>query len=728
MAQAGGFVEVNDPSRPIRVAVIGGGAAAVTAAFELTRPEHNSRYQVTVYQAGWRLGGKGASGRGAAGRIEEHGLHIWFGCYENAFQIMRQCYAELGDDALTCPFRDWKDAFVAASRVGHADLLPGGKWLTHTADFSPAEGLPGDPLEPNNPFSVSSYLARTVALIRTMLRDIETRTADQKQTRVYRTTLHEGQGAGSLDDLVGTIADLLRGGIMMTTAALVQSLALLEAGLRQLAGEGPGALLQPLLQLLHALRDPLTDLAFADADRFIAEFIDIMVAILVGCLRFGLVTSPSGFDAIDNYELRAWLRLNGAEERSLHGGFMGALYDLSFAYEDGDPNRPSIAAGQGLRGFFRIFFGHRGPFAWKMRAGMGDVMFAPLYRLLSRRGVSFEFFHRLENVGITASAADSPHVSSLEFLVQAETADGSEYQPLIDVEGLGCWPSEPDFRQLRDGAALAAEKREFESHNDNRGVRRKTIRVVEDFDFVVLGVSIGEIPRVCREILAMDERWRAMVQKVKTVATQSFQIWLQPDLQETGWLGRSVTLSGISHPFKTWADMSQVIPYEHWQRRPGSLAYFCGVISDAAAGADNIAASRDTVRREAIRFVRMRINNLWPLATSSSGEFRWDWLVDPATDQDPRAPKRSGEARFDTQFWTANVYPSDRYVLSLPGSGKFRISPLDRTYDNLTIAGDWTECGFNVGCVEAAVMSGRLAAHAISLFPRLEDIIGYDHP
>ncbi len=728
MAQPGGFAEMNDPSRPIRVAVIGGGVAAMTAAFELTRPEHNNRYQVTVYQSGWRLGGKGASGRGPAGRIEEHGVHIWFGCYENAFQIMRQCYAELGDDALGCPFRDWKDAFVAASRVGHVDLLPGGKWLTHTADFSPAEGLPGDPLELNNPFSVSSYLARTIALIRTMLRDIDTRTADQKQTRIYRTTLHEGQGAGSLDDLVGTIADLLRGGMMMTTAALVQSLALLEAGLRQFADGGPGALLQPLLQLLHGLRDPLTDLAFADADRFIAEFIDIMVAILVGCLRFGLVTSPSGFDAIDNYELRAWLRLNGAEERSLHGGFMGALYDLSFAYEDGDPNRPSIAAGQGLRGFFRIFFGHRGPFAWKMRAGMGDVMFAPLYRLLARRGVSFEFFHRLENVGIAASRGDSPHVASLEFLVQAETVDGNEYQPLIEIEGLGCWPSEPDFRQLRDGSALAAEKREFESHNDNRGVRRKTIRVVDDFDFVVLGVSIGEIPRVCREILAMDERWRAMVEKVKTVATQSFQIWLQPDLQETGWLGRSVTLSGISHPFKTWADMSQVIPYEQWQRRPRSLAYFCGVISDPDAGADDIAASRDAVRREAIRFLRMQSNSLWPLATSSSGEFRWDWLVDPATDADPKAGKRSGEARFETQFWTANVYPSDRYVLSLPGSGKFRISPLDRSYDNLTITGDWTECGFNVGCVEAAVMSGRLAAHAISLSPRLEDIIGYDHP
>jgi len=47
-------------SRPVRVAVVGGGCAAMAAAFELTRPEHDGRYAVTVYQLGWRLGGKGA--------------------------------------------------------------------------------------------------------------------------------------------------------------------------------------------------------------------------------------------------------------------------------------------------------------------------------------------------------------------------------------------------------------------------------------------------------------------------------------------------------------------------------------------------------------------------------------------------------------------------------------------------------------------------------------------
>ena len=44
--------------KPIRVAVIGGGCAAMAAVWELSRPELNGRYAVTVYQEGWRLGGK----------------------------------------------------------------------------------------------------------------------------------------------------------------------------------------------------------------------------------------------------------------------------------------------------------------------------------------------------------------------------------------------------------------------------------------------------------------------------------------------------------------------------------------------------------------------------------------------------------------------------------------------------------------------------------------------
>src|SRR5678816_3467678 len=109
-------------AEPIQVAVVGGGCAAMAAAFELSRPEHRGRYRITVYQQGWRLGGKGASGRGPAGRIEEHGLHVWMGWYENAFRLLRECYDELGRRE-GARFADWQDAFVRSNFVGVTESL-----------------------------------------------------------------------------------------------------------------------------------------------------------------------------------------------------------------------------------------------------------------------------------------------------------------------------------------------------------------------------------------------------------------------------------------------------------------------------------------------------------------------------------------------------------------------------------------------------------------------------
>jgi uncharacterized protein with NAD-binding domain and iron-sulfur cluster len=256
--------------------------------------------------------------------------------------------------------------------------------------------------------------------------------------------------------------------------------------------------------------------------------------------------------------------------------------------------------------------------------------------------------------------------------------------------------------------------------------------VGEDFDFVILGVGLGAVPAVCGEILARDPRWRAMVDHVKTVATQAFQIWMESAMNELGWRDASIVVSGFAEPFDTWADMAHLIRHESWPRAPRALAYFCSMLPDANAPHDR--SQRDyparrhaEVRDSAVRFLNRDVVKLWPEATGAPGQFRWDVLVD-AGGAAEAISAHDGARRFDSQFWTANVNPSDRYALSLPGSSAYRISPLDRTYDNLTIAGDWTDCGLNAGCVEAAVMSGRLAAHAIARSPGLEDIVGFDHP
>ncbi len=98
-----------------RVAVLGGGISALTAAWHLTStPALRDRYDVTVYQMGWRLGGKLASGRNAklGMRNQEHGLHVWFGWYENAFALFQQLLAEwLPMAPADCPIQQWQDAF-----------------------------------------------------------------------------------------------------------------------------------------------------------------------------------------------------------------------------------------------------------------------------------------------------------------------------------------------------------------------------------------------------------------------------------------------------------------------------------------------------------------------------------------------------------------------------------------------------------------------------------------
>ncbi len=722
--------------------MIGGGCGAVTAAFELTRPEHRGKYHVTVYQLGWRLGGKGASGRGPADRIEEHGLHMWLGFYENAFRLLRECYAELNRDPMQCPIADWRDAFYPDPYVGMADIGNDAGWLSWLAFFPPGEGLPGDPLTSHNPFSVGSYLTRTVALLRTLLLGVRTRrhpSSDHEHIDATSTRATADDDGDSASSVIGRIARLMKYGLLTTTAGLIEAVALLEVVLRSLPRYPESTVLSFMEQIASSARRQFEDLIESDDEvRYKWEIIDLVLAIIVGLIRSRVIYDRRGLDALNEYECRDWLRMNGASQRSLDSAFVRGLYDLALAYEDGDVRRPGIAAGQALRGAARMFFTYRGQLFWKMRAGMGDVVFAPFYEVLERRGVTFEFFHRLENVRIADPEAPGqrPYVSALEFDVQAEVVGGAKYQPLKDVRGLPCWPSEPDFHQLVDGERLKSEGVDFESHWDRRKVATKTLAVTQDFDFVVLGVGMGAIPHVCGDIVARDPRWQAMVEHVKTVASQAFQIWMREDMRELGWLDPPVNLSSFVKPFDTWADMSELIAYENWPTPPKSLAYFCSVLADpdTAPSCDDASYSelrRQEVKRNAIRFLNHDIQHLWSNASRSPGVFRWELLIDPLGsrpgDVSDGDPSSIDESRFDTQYWTANVNPSDRYVLALPGSIKYRISPLDNSYDNLTIAGDWTSCGFNEGCVEAAVMSGRLAAHAVSHSPPLEDIIGYDH-
>jgi uncharacterized protein with NAD-binding domain and iron-sulfur cluster len=695
----------------------------MAAVWELSRPEHAGRYAITVYQEGWRLGGKGASGRGAAGRIEEHGLHVWLGFYDNAFRMMRECHAELeaqGDGAL---FGDWRDAWTPENDVALFSVAEHGGFQRWDAHMPPRAGLPGDPLPQGAVFSLPYYMAKAFDLFRALLLDT---TVDGRGLGPQPTA----DGAGDLADAVAYLTKL---GTFASIAALAEGLGLLATLLGSAAAPLNSGLLASAEAACARLRLWLEDRWLASDDhRFMWEVADLTLASMVGLIRGGVMFDPRGLDAIEDYECREWLRANGASVRALQSPFLRGLYDLSMGYEEGDENRPALSAGQGLRGTLRTFFGYRGAFMWRMRAGMGDVVFAPLYEALRRRGVRFEFFHRLTNVGLPPQPppdGERDYVRTLTFDVQARTR--GPYSPLVPVAGRPCWPASPDFTQLKGGARLAAEGWNFESHWDRRRAGEMTLTVGRDFDFALLGVGLGVVPHICCEILARDARWRSMTEKVKTVASQAFQVWLHEDLTSLGWEGPAYITGAFAKPFDTWCDMPHVVPEEGWSERPKTSVYFCAVLADPPqppADADVGYPERRTaeVRDRARDFLQGPIREVWPGAFGADGDFRWEILADPAGDRSKSSV--DGPDRFLSQYWRANVNPSDRYVLHAPGSFRHRISPLDMTYDNLTIAGDWTDSSFHSGCVEGAVMSGLLAAHALCGSPKLEDIIAYDHP
>jgi len=358
-----------------------------------------------------------------------------------------------------------------------------------------------------------------------------------------------------------------------------------------------------------------------------------------------------------------------------------------------------------------------------MQAGMGDTIFAPIYEVLRARGVEIEFFHAVRNLGLSA---DRRSVATIEIGRQATLKSG-DYQPLREVNGLPCWPSQPDYAQLVEGDELRARDIDLESFWAPWEDRdRIVLQAGRDFDAAILGIPLASQPFICPELVEASPRWRAMVEKVETARTQAFQLWMRPSLEALGWRLGSPVLDAYAQPLNTWADMTQLVPRERWpgDQAPGSIAYFCGPMLGGIPDPGDLEAperERDRVKAAARDMLERGIAPLWPRAVEGgqSGALAWDLLLGP--------DDATGEARFDAQFFRANIDPSERYVLAVAGSSAYRLAPDESGFANLVLAGDWTRNGINAGCVEAAVMSGLLASHAVCGFPSRDRIVGLDH-
>jgi hypothetical protein len=164
--------------------------------------------------------------------------------------------------------------------------------------------------------------------------------------------------------------------------------------------------------------------------------------------------------------------------------------------------------------------------------------------------------------------------------------------------------------------------------------------------------------------------------------------------------------SAYFEPLDTLCPMPQLLAREDWPKDAvNSIWYACGVLADAEpwrCGGDD---RRAEAERNAVAWLQDEAAVPWPKA-SVDGTFDWQLLAAPGDD-------RTGPARFESQYWRANVTPSERYVRTPPKSVEKRLWPGASGFSNLALAGDWTRNFIDGGCVEAAVISGLLAARFV---------------
>ena len=706
-----------------KVAVLGAGIAAIAAVYELTQQEKNrNKYEITIYQPGWRIGGKCASGRNQANgdRIEEHGLHLWFGFYENAFKIMKDAYKTLDRSPLS-PLATFDDAFKGQDLVVLMDQYKG-EWRTPWKyDFPVNKGVPGQGGE------FPSLLTMAWLTLDWLLLNAETFFLNMlkpcQQYKAANFTQPRSKVAEGLTHLIEiaetTFMDIdenVHAEKLLNLAA--KALKTLVDKADKLADSILPGILNTIADALEKYRSHMWQKYGCHVDNDTARqyltLTDTALTWIIGAIRDNVL--ENGIFSLDKYDLNEWMLKNGCNPLSIEAPPARALYDNIFGYENGDVNKPNCAAGTSLLWAGRMVFTYRGHIMWRMQASMGDVVFTPFHQVLESRGVKFKFFHCVQNLGLSS---DKKSIDTIQVMQQAEL-NVDQYNPYIMVKNLPCWPSEPNWEQLKDGEKLKKAGVNFEKTCAvNPKQKPITLKKGTDFDIVILGIPVAATAEITPELYkdTNNPKWKQMIDNIKTVQTQGFQMWMNKDLEQLGWIyGDNSAVTGTyTELLDTYADMSELIPHENWLAKFGTanIAYYCGAMPDFPTQEESDAY----VKKSAKEMVVNGMPPLWKNLKDKNGNIHWEWLVDQQ--------ERKGEARFDGQFFRANWTKTERYTLSVKGSTQYRLKTNQSGYSNLFLVGDWIDNNFNSGCVEASVMSGMQASQAICGYPR--HIVGDDH-
>lgn len=733
-------------TEPKKIAILGGGMGALATAYYLSSVDDwQDNYDITVYQMGWRLGGKGASGRNqkAQQRIEEHGFHILFGFYENTFDTMRQCYKEL-DRAKDAPLAEF-----IAERAEDEEKYPqrygmkrhslfylqeefNGEWYLRDIPYPTDNRTPGDgSLLPSPwdyaPIAIRWMLELFQGSVHGGEEHIDIATPTQTNTLIKNIEKHLPGFAIKIEKDVESV--------LPHHVNLITALKLVEA-LPSHIGEHLRSDFQPIYDIvvelielhLQSLWKKLEPTVNTDWDSYANWTLqDFVGTTMSGFLKDNL--PKNGFDSINHLNFWEWFlshaTVDAGSQLTIKSTLIQGAYDSSFAYLHGDATspatpakpllgQPDLEAGTMLRGGMRLLMGYKGAVSWMFQAGCGDVLFAPIYEVLKRRGVKFKFFHKVTALKLPASGEKAIDQILIDRQVDLY---GDEYQPLLMVKGLPSWPSTPFYQQIVDGEAIEAKGVNLESNwTDWEPVEQLTLQRGVDFDEVVLGISLGALHTICADLKPVSETWMNLLDNVKTARTQSYQFWFNKTREELGWeYGKTAADVGVQ-PVNTWGDMTQEAVRENWAEGdyPKNIAYFCGPMADdpnqpAPPDPSYLPTQTEKVQQTAENYLNNDAKNIFPNAVDGD-HFDWSVLVDP--------DNQDGEARLNSQYFRANIDPSERYVLSATGSTQYRPKAGESDFSNLWLAGDWIKTGVDAGCMEAATMSGMQCSRAMIGTPK----------
>lgn len=655
-----------------RIAILGGGISALAAAYELKRLDQADALDITIYQMGWRLGGKCASSRndqpGMGYRNEEHGLHVLGGWYHNTFEMLRRVYSDW-NQLPNVDAQPIGDAFVPMNGAVLFDekLFFGFKygWRKIAVRFPDPVGEPGIDIPDLSIGRMIKVLARWVQ------------------------ELLENAFSGL--SVIGLGMRFLRHWFDISDVVKFLDNELYTTVSDQEMQEAANCLADRATHISQECESLLNNISEEDAKAWYESenennpsVADLVTAGLVGAyvlkgmLSDRLITR--GFDAINSEDATEWMRRHGAPNFIVKSPFVELGYHYAFSYIDGDPNQPNMAAGAALRGYMRMFFGQVGSFFYHFNGGMGDVIIKPFYDVLKAKGVKFEFFSQITRLELDASKTQ---ISRVEIRRQAKLSDaGGVYDPIIETpNGLRTWPVSPRMDQIELAPGQTKFPDDFEDPFDtDPNDPMESLIAGEDFDVAILAIPGTALRDICQPLVNADPAWGKCLAAMSSCPTVSAQLWTQKTPDELGWGKMPHISTGHVLPLSTWSDMTHLLPFEEASEYRGHHL-LCGPypITD------------ETPRDTSLRWLKKHFKDVLP-----------NWRI-KSQDVSPRA-----------LYARLNHKPSERYIFAGAGTIDDRLRTDESGFTNLYLCGDWVRNGTDLGWVEGAVTTARQCARAVT--------------